>query len=268
MLFQRPFVNDFSKTPDHVWAPYSKFGTNTKAVTHGKPMAQDYNFGDKWYSKPKEVNLTHVVGKTSPVHSLSVTDAARLYPAGPPYIVTARDMYRIVVKWCDFLPKIFDVHPVFMSEMYGYCMAAAHLQLPHQLAKGFMISNIDMTRGEGWNFITNTNGPQVCDDDNFQTSIDTEDLPFVLHFCQRYSIGEFFISKYKVPTDLLSCENPLLQLPPKNIASTAHHSHYGDNSIKEWSSSNIKKYRNAFLVCRIMTALNRAATFWKDNHCT
>lgn len=268
MLLQRPFVNDFTQTPFHVWQEKSFHGSKkvlTK-VTQGYPMAQDYNFGIKWLQKVKETNLTHVVGTDSPVHDLSTHDASTLYPAGPPYIATARDMYRMVYHWCRFLPKIFDLLPVFMAEMYGYCMAAAHLKLPHQLARGFMISNVALSGGEGWNFITLENGPRVCQDDF--VSSNERDVPQVLHFCQRYSIDEYFISKYKVPTDLLSCDFPLIKLPPPTIAATAQTSHYGDNSLHTWRESDIHKYRHAFMVCQIFQSLNAAATFWKDHHCT
>lgn len=95
MLLMRPFVNDFSEFPVDLWTSHNRKKAKehpllTK-VSQGKPMAQDYNFGDAWYEAAK-TNLTHVVGPDSPIHSISKEDATVLYSGGPPYIFTAKDM--------------------------------------------------------------------------------------------------------------------------------------------------------------------------------
>jgi hypothetical protein len=263
MLLQRPFVNDFSGYPNHWWQPH--FSNRPEIIIHkasqGQPIAQDYSFGSAWLTSGSS-NLTHIVGPDSPVHKVTLQEAKTLYPAGPPFVVTARDMYRIAYNWADFLPRLFDIFPKFMSEMYGYCLAAAHLGLKHQMARGFMVSNVGMTTGEGWNFL------DTVTDDACRVSKFKNDVPHVIHFCQRYSIGEYFLSKYKVPVDILSCDHPLLELPPLDIAATTHYSHYGDGSTDVWQGQRkYLLYRHAFMVCSIMPALNKAATFYKDHHC-
>jgi hypothetical protein len=143
-------------------------------------------------------------------------------------------------------------------------LAAAHLGLKHQMARGFMISNVGAGSGEGWAFLNNVT------DDACRISELSETVPHVIHFCQRYSIGEFFSNKYKVPPNIMSCDFPLLELPPLDIAATATYSHYGDGEIKVWSGTGKKireKYRHTYMVCSIMSALNQAATFFKDHHC-
>merc|ERR1712146_43418 len=94
-------------------------------------------------------------------------------------------------------------------------------------------------------------------------------VPNVIHFCQRYSIGEFFINKYLFPTDILSCEFPLLELPSLNNLQDTWHSHYGDGHVDTWDKEkdDIKRYRNAFMVCSLLPAINGAAKFYKGNHC-
>ena len=79
----------------------------------------------------------HVVGPDSPVYQVADFDAKALYAAGPPYILTARDMYRVAFHWAKFLPPLFQLHSEFMAEMFAYCMAAAHLKLKHQLGQLF-----------------------------------------------------------------------------------------------------------------------------------
>jgi hypothetical protein len=98
----------------------------------------------------------------------------------------------------------------------------------------------------------------------------SETVPHVIHFCQRYLIGDFCLSKYKLPVDFSSCDFPLLELPPLDIAATATYSHYGNGDIIPWNETRKhinQKYRHAFMVCFILSALNQAATFFKDHHC-
>jgi hypothetical protein len=264
MLFQRPFINDFSEFPiDHLWSRHVQKNPESihYKVTHGHPIAQDYSFGNSWLNAGAK-NLSHVVGPDSPVHKVTMEEAQTLYPAGPPYVMTARDMYRVAYHWADFLPRLFDINPKFMSEMYAYCMAAAHLGLPHQLARGFMVSNVGMDQGEGWSFMKYVR-EEACQVDKL-----ADKVPYVIHFCQRYSIGEYFLSKYKLPTDILTCDFPLLEPPPLDIAASTNYSHYGDDSVTVWGERNqAHRYRNAFLVCSIMSSINKAATFYKDHHC-
>jgi len=265
MLMQRPFVNDFTKMPLNQWNAYYRRNEHSDEligkVTQGHPAAQDYSFGSKWLN-PVKAHITEIVGPDSPVHDVTEEDARLVFAAGPPYWMTARDAFRISYKWAEFLPSIFKHHPVFMAEMYGYCMAAAHLGLRHQMARGMMISNVGMTAGEGWAFLPKD--PKACDVARY-----AETVPHVLHFCQRYSIGDFFINKYLFPTDILSCEHPLLELPSMDMLEDTWYSHYGDGTVDQWGKSqdDIKRYRNAFMICSLFPAVNEAAKFYKDQHC-
>jgi len=265
MLMQKPFVNDFSNMPLDQWNKYYRsLGHEDELigkVTQGHPAAQDYSFGDQWLRHVKN-ELNDIVGPDSPVHEVTSEDAKLVFSAGPPYWMTARDAFRISYKWAEFLPGIFKHHPQFMAEMYGYCMAAAHLGLRHQMARGMMVSNVDMTGGEGWSFLPKDD--MACDVSRY-----AETVPNVIHFCQRYTIGDFFINKYLFPTDILSCEHPLMELPPKDVLKDTWYSHYGDGTTKTWdpSQDDIRRYRNAFMICSLFPAMNAAATFYKDNHC-
>jgi hypothetical protein len=87
-----------------------------KKVTQGNPAGQDYSFGSAWLAAAT-TNLTHVVGPDSPVHRVTHEEAESVYAAGPPYWMTARDAYRIAYHWSDFLPRIFELKPVFMAEV-------------------------------------------------------------------------------------------------------------------------------------------------------
>ena len=263
MLMQRPFINDFSKVPADQWNAYYRKHPEELIgkVTQGHPAAQDYSFGDQWIRHVRD-HIDDIVGPDSPVKNVTPEEEKRVFSAGPPYWMTARDAYRISYKWCEFLPGIFKYHSEFMAEMYGYCMAAAHLGLRHQMARGMMVSNIGMTEGEGWAFLPKDK--KACDVSRY-----AETVPNVIHFCQRYTIGEFFINKYLFPTDILSCEHPLMELPPKDVLETTWYSHFGDSTVIEYDKDqdDIKRYRNAFVICSLFPAINAMATFYKDQHC-
>ena len=128
--------------------------------------------------------------------------------------------------------------------------------------------------------------------------------PHVLHFCQRYSIGDFFISKYMYP-DLIQCDTPLIRLPEQDSAVRYNYSHYGDGTTDNWPEKKSHlKYKNAFMVstsslhlcnltassvfisnrlhsdghfpfvsfsfqvCKLLPEINDAAKYYKKNHCS
>ena len=65
--------------------------------------------------------------------------------------------------------------------MFAYCLAAAHLNLPHQIAQSFMISDVGTGGLEGWkHYIDNYSETDVCTDG----AIPPEGLPYVLHYCK------------------------------------------------------------------------------------
>ena len=263
MLMQRPFLNDFSGVPNSFWHKHIRKNSDDLyyKVEHGKPIAQTYSFNDAWV-RAVDGHMKDVVGEGSPANTVSTQDAKVTFSAGPPYLLTARDMYRLSYHWAKFLPSINEYFDGMMAEMYGYCTAAAHLNLRHQIASGFMVSNVDMTDGEGWDFLDDVTD-EACDIEKL-----SEKTPHVIHFCQRYAVGDYFLSKYKVPTGILSCNHTLFELPPKDIARYTNYSHYGDGSTEVWSGRKMKSlYRQTFVVCSLMDGFNKAATFYKDHHC-
>ncbi len=120
---------------------------------------------------------------------------------GPPYLATVRDMYNIAKKWVEFVPKVHAEYPHLLAEMYAFCIAAAHLNLPHELVEHTMVSNVDIG-GEGWPFVDKlsqrTRKKNVCETmtngsiDYLHAPSSSIPLPTVIHFCQRYILGEWF----------------------------------------------------------------------------
>lgn len=272
-------------------------------VTHGRPHAQEYGYGENWIEAVQE-HLEEIVGPDSPVHKITMKDAHDYYPAGPPYLATAKDMYQIAVHWVKFLPKYHKHFSGMMCEMHSYSLAAAHLQLPHKLAKGFMVSDVDSS--ENFDFIEQKmNKANVCMDPPNLTKHDggrpfdatdsttmtdpayekdkgirIAELPFVLHFCQRYALGRFFFSKYKLPEDMFdNCEGPMMMEPPRNVAEVYDWSLF-PNGVEKYDFAPdptadehkelTKKYaqlRHGWLLCAVVYGVNEAVQAYKTASC-
>ena len=254
-MFVRPFTNDFTDSVE-VWRPTDSKVPKFTKVKHGAPFAQQYGFGLQWKTK---VNMTHVAqGEYSRIDTMDAEEAKGHYSLGPPYIATARDMYSIAKVWTDFVPRVHDNYPHLLAEMFGYCLAAAHLNLPHRVAHSFMVSDVG-AGGEGWKLVDEIPSNRVCRDPP------QERFPHVLHYCQRYMLGKWFIGKYRLRKDFISCDAPLLMEPPPTITELSHQI-APDGTYLTFKTPRAPK-RNAFMLCLLIPRLNEAAIFFKDHHC-
>ena len=233
-------------------------------VRHGRPLSQEFGFGNSWQQ------FAEVAGKESPATKVTPTEARRSYAVGPPYIATALDMHAIAQKWVEFVPLVHSLFPELMAEMYAFSIASAHLELPHQLVGSLMISDTNTDGGEGWKWIDALPADNICDfalnkmsDDMSQTI-----LPSVLHFCQRYGVGDkAFFAKKKVPKDFFSCGSPLIEEPSMDIGSGKYLYRKPPflDTIVKYSATEEK--REAFVICSMTGFLNQAALFFKRKHC-
>lgn len=151
--------------------------------------------------------------------------------------------------------------------MYAYNFATLYLGLRHTIAFSFMTSD-PTAGGEGWPLIDKVDDSNICK--NFPAN----ETPHALHYCQRYAIGSskhdewYFIGKKRLPKSFVSCESPLLQVPPENLGSFEKYKEYkhpGANASGEYKWRQAK--RESFMVCAMIRALNEAAKFYKDQHC-
>ena len=141
MVLLRPLTTDFSDSSFKFWSPFAKTIERKKKVEHGTPFGQTYGknifnlfeatrnatsisistnvtslgFSHTWMKFISEA------GSNSPALKVDERTADLHYPVGPPYIATTRDMYNIVVRWAELVPKVYKAFPQLMSEM---CMLA------------------------------------------------------------------------------------------------------------------------------------------------
>jgi peptidyl serine alpha-galactosyltransferase len=241
----------------------TQFSSLHDTVEHGKPISQAYGFGNTWLTSLGS-HATSIAGKDSPVLQLSLADARIYYPAGPPYLATARDMYNIAIHWTQFVVRVHNVFPKMMSEMHAYSFSAAHLKLPHQLAKSFMVSDVSIDDMEGWGFLQHVKNSEACIPD----AIPQDNLPFVFHYCQRYALGRWFIGKYKIPKHLFDCNSPLLREPPTDVPVKYNWFIYPNNKdTKDYSHKPFRVLQNGWAMCLMIRYLNEAATDYKSKYC-
>lgn len=175
-------------------------------VTVGHPAAQFYGIGDKWI----EFNLTYIAGADSPALGVKTGPAWNHYSIGPPYIVAKPDMVRIAQLWHEVVPRVYEGHPHLLAEMYAYCVAAAHLELPHLRLDGYMTSETE-AYGEAWSLVDALPEESLCSED---LSLRTTRLPTFLHYCQRYKVGpEFVFWKRDLDEKFFSCGGDPLPIP-------------------------------------------------------
>ena len=256
-MLLRPLTNDFTNSKVQ-WKRTSANKEPKLRVEHGSPFGELYGYAAQWKTK---VNVTHVTGEpNSPIEEVTMNEARDYYPLGPPYMATARDMYSIVVKWTEFVPRVHDNYPHLLAEMFAYSLAAAHVRLPHQTALSFMVSDTTNT-AEGWSFIDPVPAAEVC----YNTP--REDLPQVLHYCHRYLSGKWFIGKYRLRKDFISCEAPMLMEPPSDIA-VKYDYYIAPKETERTKHRNAKiSQREAFMVCTMIKGLNEAAEYFKKHNC-
>jgi len=275
MILLRPLTYDF--TESNVIIHESDRGTDMRFVEHGRPWASLYGFGDGPF-RSVDVRKVFIDHPDSPALTTSKEEQRHNYPGGPPYMATGRDMHAIVNTWCELVPSVHAGYTELLGEMYGWSLAAAHLELPHVLAESFMVSETDMTAGgEGWPIIDQMKDDDICDDSHRSNTTSSSSssssllsMPFVIHYCQSYWIGKWFIGKYRIKSTFLSCDSPLLQEPPTDIKEWKY-DYYIKPGGKPYGQKERMKpttaRREQFMICQVIKRLNDAATWYKEQIC-
>lgn len=262
MPLMRPITGDFSIERETLIAPKRQGKQLSTKVQRGIPFAQTYGLGTQW----QKFDLDIIAGPDSPAKDVNQQEGSLYYPVGPPYLGTVHDMHLISQKWTEFVPKVHAQYPYLLAEMYAYCIAAAHLQLRHQLIDSLMVSNPG-TGGEGWPLVDKIPPEETCDFAKHPQH-DKYALPSVVHLCQRYSVGEeWFFGKRKIPHDIYECPTPLFIEPPSNLA-LLYDFKKPPNAKQRTPLEPQLINQQTFMVCYLTTLLNEAAAFYKTNICS
>jgi hypothetical protein len=91
-------------------------------------------------------------------------------------------------------------------------------------------------------------------------------LPHVVHFCQRYSLGQdWFFGKKKIPHDVYDCPSPLFEEPPDNLATLYNYKFPPNGERTDLTVTQAK--REAFMICHLTNVLNEASEYYKRSAC-
>ena len=155
---------------------------------------------------------------------------------------------------------------LFLMQMYAYCIAAAHLRLPHMRVDHLMVSNVG-AGGEGWPFVD-----QIAEDKSIKmcnfASVPISDayfpIPSVIHYCQRYFVDKFIFYKRNFKTTFYDCNSQPLEPYPSDLAEEHMKNILGEEKYEE-DKRKIK--RNSFMLCAVNSMLNDSLEFYKNHHC-
>jgi hypothetical protein len=283
--------------------------TNPYYVKDGHPIAQLYMMGTYWMefvnSNKQQIfdvafNATlddiafdepRQIESISLLHNWTLEDVRRNYLAGPPYILTGSDLYRIVKVWATIAVPIYEIckHD-FLSEMFAYVVAAVYLNTPHNLGTNLMISNY-MTANwmEGWEAVDELQPDMICPKSSYAKRLSDKEqlafqskLPHIIHYCQEYFHGpKYYFMKHFVSDNLMTCQHPLLLDANDYVPNAANDEEdvhlalsYASNESffisydKQHLRLSLKeKKRQVFMLCHLVPLINDALTFWKQKHC-
>jgi hypothetical protein len=271
MILLKPLKHDFRNDDTVLWVKKPS-DLEHQYVHHGHPMAQqDGYLVNNWMSLDMKA-ITMSNETATYIANIQSYHGPLHWNSGPPYLMTARDAYRIASLWKDFAPRVHKQFPKLFAEMFGYIIATAHLQLPHTFLKSFVVSTTTTAHREGWELVDNLR--HICTQSQL-VETKSSPIPFALHYCKRYLLGTFFWSKYRLRKDFMNCNVPLLQEPD---ASLVHWRNWTSPPPKKrdqrgnWSQetkalSEKTAKREAFMLCGMITVVNEAVGYYKRQAC-
>jgi hypothetical protein len=265
MIFLRPLTLQVKGLDNLIPYNHPKFPNSVipDRVNKGQPVASYYGLGAPWATdrSRRHWNRTNICGEGSPCLKIDHYFGEFHYSVGPPYILHKDDLHRVSKTWVKFVPKVYEVYPELLAEMYAYSMAASHEELPHFTAQHMMISNTEM-REEGWEWVDKL-GTDVCEPPITGIYYPGKPLPTFLHHCQFFRAGEYGFQKRRVPKSLFKCDGPLMAKLPKDLGKVNYKNR--DGEIIKYGKEQAR--RNAFALCVIHRAINDMIIDYRNRMC-
>lgn len=244
-------------------------------MTRGRPAAQHYVYvraacnagcNDKdpgW----TELALPEICGDACP-KPISEVENARTYAVGPPTILHIDDWRRLAPLWCNYSVHVRaraqmknggnaflkEGEKVYIAEMLAYSLAAAVLELPHQVHDAFTTDTLDACQ-----YSDKLISPAKCQP------------PRIIHYCYPQNtmtpFGRWVWNKYRMPIGygmtgedqwrallFSDCAMPLLEVPPSDSASPA-----------SWRDE--QERHIMWMIREIVAAYNGGTLALKRQHC-
>ncbi|TYZ62221.1 hypothetical protein PybrP1_002081 [[Pythium] brassicae (nom. inval.)] len=241
--------------------------TVTDEVRDGVALAHDWRNvirGDKFF----DGSGSKTVCSEQPCGHVADDDAWEYYwGLGPPYVMTRNDMNAFVDDYCRFTVETRKVSTDWMTEMYGYSLAAANHGIKHTI-----LSHLGVTHpylggaNEYWSFLDKDEAASIAEMRENPCEHPTDivapaDPPVSIHFFHQLHAGDTYFTKRVIPPEIVQCDHELLKIPDPtawNAASSLDPSNadgrsYARNEV--WGS------------CTMHKVINRAALLVKAAMC-
>jgi len=187
------------------------------------------------------------------------------------------------------------------AEMFAWILATQQLQLSLHLQQSLVVSTTLSKEREGWKFVDRLGATQnkeivstvdrigkpkqdfdattnISSDDLCPSSTSDMALPTILHYCQRYMLGNFFFSKYRVKKNILDCTTPLFQAPVSAKDFVVDASFFNVVPPPANAKQTIKveprqpvtpslALREAFVLCHVLRLFNDMLRVYKQGVC-
>ena len=213
--------------------------------------------------------------KVCPFASTTHREVNSYYSAGPPYIIHIQDVLALSNRWSELVPPTYDEYPELYAEMFAYSMAAADLDLKHNLISGLFTGcmtswphtdgneELEALKTSAKRYASRIEKPQnrSAQRNGGASSCFLSPLspPPFLHYCARYSFATpypaeerrdvapiyHFFAKRRVHHNILDCDQTVQPLEPF-ISSKIEKV---DGGQEDW---------NVLAVCSVIRAINFA----------
>jgi hypothetical protein len=173
---------------------------------------------------------------------------------------------KVIPKWWELMKPVYaqDKGDI-QADMYAYVLAAAHHKMKHVRLNNYMVSCVDCGE-EGWPWIDKMK-KMSCEKpiipegfqrpsflhaaSHFKACTEGDTHPYEAVKCNGDS-DMWNFHKGHVPSQILECDQPLLQSPPDELFD---------------AQTSQKGRRSAFMVCALTYTVNRAALEYKRKFC-
>lgn len=224
-------------------------------VSKGKPVAQRYGLGGSWVTR---FNVKKIAGEGSPALSYTENMAARYFAVGPPLMLHVDDLTELAPLWSKNMKEVFPISHDILSDMWAYCIAAAHLRLEHTILDQYMISTWSQGRdGQAFGWVDDWPGDKMnCSDPERLPPGVTAMKPNFVHMASNFKAPgneQWMFHKGHVPGKILDCDQPYIIEAPHDL----------------WQQSKPDKMKKqcAWVLCNIVYNLNRVLKDTKEKFC-
>ena len=222
-------------------------------VRKGRPVAQRYGIGGGWVHR---FPVKKIAGADSHALTYSSSSAAHSFSVGPPLMLHIDDAKELSTLWSKYMRPVLKIDNDILADMWAYSMAAAHLDLEHEILDQYMVStwcSHSGCKGQGWPWLDPWfEEPLKCTDPAVPAGAK---LPNFIHLASNFKAPdnkEWMFHKGHVPPDILSCDTPFIIESPDNIVDV---------------SKSFKTKVSGWVLCHTVRALNRLLREYKEKFC-